>query len=129
MSRSSGRGQLEPVPALLAVLAVVAGLTLYVGVVDDALPGSRSRAVAGDVADTVERTASVAGAVRPGRLDAGRATAPDGYDCNVTLVVDGRRWTSGPSPVPGAQRTTRLVGVRLSPGRVRRGRLGVTVWR
>lgn len=130
MSRSSARrGQLEPIPATVAVLVVVTGLTLYVGVLEDALPGSRDRDVATHVLDDVERAASVGGVLRPDRLGDATAVAPDGYECNVTLAVDGTRWRRGPPPGGETDAASRLVSVRLGPGVVRRGRLEVTLWR
>lgn len=47
MSRSSpSRGQTEPLAALVAVLAVISGLVVYVGAVDTVLPGGSERSPA-----------------------------------------------------------------------------------
>ncbi|MDG5775856.1 hypothetical protein VB773_17575 [Haloarculaceae archaeon H-GB2-1] len=129
MARSSARrGQTEPIAALVAVVAICLGLSLYVGVLDGALPDSRDRQVADHAVDTVERASSVAGVVRPSRLSTARSTAPDGYRCNVTLVVDDRRWTAGPAPPNRTQTASRRVSARIGPGRIRPGTLRVVVW-
>jgi hypothetical protein len=129
MSRSwARRGQTEPLVALGAVVAVCLGLSLYVTVLDGALPGSRDRAVAQHAADRVERASSVAGVVRPSRLAEAREHAPAGYESNVTLVVDDRRWTVGPARPNGTTTVTRRVSVHEKPGTVSPGRLRVVVW-
>jgi hypothetical protein len=128
MSRSSARGLVEPVPALVAVVVVVLALALYVGVLDDVLPESRDRRTVSHVADRIEANASTAGVVRPGRLSNTTGVVPDGYEANVTLVTDDRRWTAGATPPSAADAATRLVSVDRGPGVVRPGRLTVVVW-
>jgi len=136
MSRSSGRGQVEPVVALAAVLVVTTGLGLYAGGVDDSL--ERVDRLAGDSAtttlahqatDRVADTARVDGTVRPGRLSAAIGSGPAGYRVNATLRTRTGRWTAGP-PVPErAVGAERRVTVRLGAGRARPGSLHVWVWR
>ncbi|MFC7136674.1 hypothetical protein ACFQRB_09530 [Halobaculum litoreum] len=82
---------------------------------------------------------TVAGVVSPDRLLALDAAAlRDAARANVTVSAGGDRWTVGP-PRPsapgtsdrslsGVARSERRVGVALGPGRVRPGRLAVTVW-
>lgn len=126
MSRSSGRGYVEPLAALAAVFAVVAGLTIYVGVLE--------RAVAPDerpVAETI--TAEIiADAGTMGILDLASvrsATPPAGWNANVTLATRAGRHSQGPTPPDDASVATQQVSIRLGPGTVRPGRLTVEVWR
>ncbi|MFC7019963.1 MULTISPECIES: DUF7285 family protein [Haloarcula] len=129
MSRSSARGAVEPTAALVAVTAVALGLSLYAGVLDEAVAdatGTRNRAAA--TADAVERHLAPAGIVSPGRLASVREAIPSGYEGNVTLE-SAQRWAVGPTPPPAADTATRVVSVRLGAGVIRRGRLTVRVWR
>lgn len=142
MSRSSveprdggggGRGQLEPVPALVAALVVGAALTAYVGALDDALDRYRpDRDLARRALDAVGDHLRRGGAARPERLETVDRVAPEGRRLNATLAADGRQWHAGP-PVrdptaPAVERGRRRVAVRLAPGRVRTGWLEVAVW-
>lgn len=143
MSRSSAdptgggdtatRGQLEPVPALVAVFVVSAALVAYVGALDAALARHRpDRNLAGRTLDAVSDHLRRGGAVRPERLSTVRRIAPEGRRLNATLAAAGRRWQAG-KPVrdptaPAVERARRRVAVRIAPGRVRTGWLEVTVW-
>lgn len=145
MSRSSGerpateigtedRAAVEPVAALVAVLAVGAALGLYVVALDDAAP-DRERPVAEEVLDRVEPAVTVGGVVDPERLgdvDGVRPTA------TVELAAADRTWrVSGDEPPEAsAQRESpktaiaeRTVTVRVAPGRNARGRLRAVVRR
>jgi hypothetical protein len=134
MSSSSTRerrGQTSPLAALAAVFAVCAGVSVYATALGGVLPADAPR----DVADaTLSRTyaaVSDGGVTTPSDLDAATDVAPEGYRTAVTLVADDERWTVGPTPPPSdrVDVATRVVGVRLGPGRVVRGRLRVAVWR
>jgi hypothetical protein len=136
MSRSSGRGQVDPPAALAAVLVVTAGLALYAGVAADFLDAlgagqerETGRRLATQAADRVADTARVDGAVRPARLAAGVADGPAGYHVNATLWTRAGRWTAGPAPPARAHRAERRVAAHLGPGRVRPAVLQVRVWR
>ena len=138
MSRSSARrAQVSPTAALVALLAVGAGLSLYAGVLDASVrSGETSDTPVPIVADrTLDRLAP-AGVATPARLRrfdsrSNRSrVAPDGYRVNVTLAAGGERWRAGP-PIPTTARTARAVrtpAVRLAPGRVVPGRLRVVIW-
>lgn len=130
MSRSSARrGQVEPAAALVAVLAVGAGLSLYAGVLAD-VPDGTTRDVAPLTADRVRDTASTAGVLDPSRLNtAVEHASPRGSTLNATLAAGGERWSAGP-PVPEdvTARSASRASVRLAPGRVRAGQLRVIVW-
>lgn len=150
MSRSSGRGQVEPLAALVAVVAVCLALSAYVGVLDARLPGSPERSVAATALERVDDAVAPAGVAVPGRVGRGPGAGPDGYATNVTLLADGRRWRAGPEvptraagdpPAPQdrpdpadsdavapADVATEPIGVRVAPAAVEPGRLVVRVW-
>lgn len=146
MSRSSGeasdaeagsadRAAVEPLAALVAVLAVGAALGLHAVVLDDATP-DRERPGAETVLDRVERTATVGGIVDPDRL---RDAAPFRYPTTVTVEADGTTWrvesgenAPGRAAVEAADAVAvaeRPVTVRVGPGRNVRGTLRVVVRR
>lgn len=128
MSFSSDRAATEPLAALVAVVAVAAGLALYAGVLDDALASaSGERNVARPTGDAVERRLSTAGVVLPDRVDDALGAVPTGYEGNVTLSA-GERWCVGPSPPADATHNRRPVSVQVAPASVRRGTLRVSVW-
>jgi len=129
MSRSSAKAATEPLAALVAVVAVSAGLALYAGVLDDTLAGvGGKRDVAAPAADAVEQRVTTGGVVDPGRVSDSLAAIPSGYEGNVTLRAE-RQWSVGPTPPAHADTDNRTVSVALGPATVRRGRLTVAVWR
>lgn len=133
MRRSSGRGQVEPTAALAAVFAVCVGLSLYAGVVGDAVSNG-SLSVGPDrtgrqAADAVADTARSSGVVVPGKLAGALDAGPSGQRLNATLRTADRRWTAGPTP-PARATTARLrVSVRVAPADVDPATLRVAVWR
>lgn len=132
MSRSSGRrpaarGQVEPLAALVAVFAVGVALTAYTGVLDATLP-TPDRNVAEPTLERATRAVAEAGVADPESLAAGLRAGPDGYRVNLTLRAAGESWHAGPTPPASADVADRAVSVRLSPGRVRPGRLRAEVW-
>lgn len=127
--RSSGRGQVEPLAALAAVLALTAGLTLYGGVLTDVLPASGDRTVPTEIAQSLLRSGHPSLAVSPGQVAELSRHLPPGWRANLTLASGRDTWTAGPRPPPDAVTTRRPVSVRHSPARVRPGLLTVTVWR
>lgn len=137
MSRSSGRrAQVSPMAALVAVVAVGIGLSLYAGALDASTrpPDTGVEPTAGTVADRTVDVLAPAGVATPARLAelAGPSprlhVVPAGYRLHATLAADGRRWRVGPSPPADVHRATRAVGVRVAPGRVVPGRLEVVIW-
>lgn len=128
MSRSSGRAQTEPLAALVAVVAVGMGLSLYVGVLDAELPGSSDRHPAESAIERVEAATAPSGVARPERIDDGRAAGPSGYRTNVTLTAADSRWRSGPDVPETADSAATRLGVRVAPSSVRTGTLRVRVW-
>jgi hypothetical protein len=129
MGHSSDRGQFEPVVALVAVLAVSAGLVTYADILDDTLPGDRERDTARLALDRVHDRLRVAGVVLPDRLDAALVGAPDGWQANATLLARGGTWRAGPTPPDDGRTARRRVTVHVGPERLRPGTLRVVVWR
>jgi hypothetical protein len=130
MSRSSARrAQVEPVPAVVAVLALCLAVTAYgtvsAGVLPDAGASAPGEQVLEDAVDAATPTGSVV--VSPSRLTGG--VAPVGYEAGVRLSAGERSWTAGASdPPPEAATASQRVPVRLGAGTVRPGRLTVEVW-
>jgi len=130
MSHSSGRrGQVEPVPAVVALLVVGAGLGLYAGALDARLPSPTPRDPSSVALDRVHERVADGRVLVPDRLDRAPAAAPAGWTLNATLLAAERRWAAGPSPPGDGRSSARAVGVVLAPGSVQPGRLEVTVWR
>lgn len=141
MSRSLGerfrignRAAVEPIAALVAVLAVGAALGLYTVALDDAAP-DRDRPTAEATIDRLEPAITVGGVVEPERLDdIDAARSPT----VVEIEADGEVWRvtanggsrqdlhGGSETIAVAERT---VTVRVEPGRNVRGILRVGVQR
>jgi len=129
VSRSSGRAQVEPVAALVAVAVVSLAVGLYTGVLDSALPGQQKRHVPETALSAVEDHVAPAGVVRSRLVSEAPDSGPTGYRTNVTVTAGERRWTAGPVPPRTAGNATGRVSVRTAPARVVAGRLRVAVWR
>lgn len=146
MSRSSGespddpgaaadRAAVEPLAALVAVLAVGAALGLYTVALDGATV-DRERPAAEPTLDRIERAATVGGVVEPDRL---REVEGFRYPTAVTVTADGTTWrvesgASAPEPAAvgdggTAATAERAATVRVAPGRNVRGTLRVVVRR
>lgn len=131
MSRSSARrAQVEPVPAVVAVLALCLAIAAYGSVRAGVFPAADEQtAPAAQVLDDVDDAATPAGSrvVMPDRLSVG--PVPAGYEATVRLAAGGRNWTAGAADPPAsASGAARPVPVRVAPGAVRPGRLTVVVW-
>ena len=130
MSRSSARGQVEPIAALVCLLAVCIAVSTYA----TALAGMEyetERNVAAPTLDRVVDRLATGGVAVPDRTGRARRAGPTGYRLNVTVAAAGERWHAGATP-PGRRVDTdtaaRTIGVRLAPGRIRPGRVRVEVW-
>jgi hypothetical protein len=129
MSRSSGRGQVEPTAALVVLLAVTAAVSTYAttlgGVTEE-----RHRELAEPALDRVVGRLVIGGVADPERTRRAHRAGPAGYRLNLTVAAAGRRWHAGPTPpaVTATDRASRPLGVRLGPGRIRAGRVAVEVW-
>jgi len=127
MSRSSADGQVEPIAALAAILALTAAFGVY-GLVHARVPLGGS-----DPHPAATACARVGDALDPAPVDphtlasATRGVAPD-RSLNVTLRTATGRWTVGPPRPARADVASRLVPVRVGDRRVRPGRLVVAVW-
>jgi hypothetical protein len=123
------RGHVEPVAALVAVVAIGMGLTFYATTLDRSMAAyDGGRDLAEPTADRVRRAVTEGGVLSPADLSAGLDATPAGYRLWVGLDAGDRSWDVGPSPPPEARHTTRLVSVRVGPGNVRPGELEVAVW-
>ena len=146
MSRSSGetffgseqsesRAAVEPVAALIAVLAVGAALGLYVVALDDAAP-NRERPTAETTLDRVEPTVTKGGVVEPERL---RGVGDLRHAATIVIEADGETWiarSGDETPAAGRARrgeavavAERPVTVRVGPGQNVRGTLRAVVYR
>lgn len=128
MSRRSRRALASPPAALVALAAVCLALSLYASTLAGVLP-TADRDLASPTLRRVHDAVSVAGVAAPSRLDAGLDAGPTGYHLRVTLRTADDRWVVGTRPPsPRVDAASRSVSVRVSPGRVRSGRLRVEVW-
>ncbi|WP_459824125.1 DUF7285 family protein [Halorubrum luteum] len=142
MSRSSGepepirvdeRGAVEPLAALVALVAVGAALGLYTVAIDDAAP-DRDTNHATAALDRVERETMTGGVVDPDRLaDLEHETRPDAAVEVVTEQGAWRTTTGADAPDdaverPGVDVVARPVTVRVAPGENARGVLRVGVY-
>jgi hypothetical protein len=129
MRRWSGRGQFEPVVALVAVFAVSAGLVTYADTLEGVVPDDRDRRTATTTLDRVHDHLRVAGVVVPDRLDGALSAAPDGWQATVSLRTREGYWQRGPEPPSGGQVAQRRVSVRVTATDHDPGTLRVVVWR
>lgn len=129
MRRSSDRAQFEAVVALVAVLAVGAGLTVYAETLSGVMPGQPERETAETALDRVHAELRVAGVVDPDRLERSPNATPAGWQTNVTLRTRDRTWQHGPDSPEGAPRADRRVSIRVAPGNIDPARLTVVLWR
>ena len=132
---AADRGAVEPIAALVAVLAVGAALGLYVGALDAAASGTTGgQHDATAVLDRIERDVTVGGVVRPDRLGSIGGTRAE---ATVELRAGGETWRtrtgsdavtdgggSDPQSLPSAESA---VTVRVGPGENLSGRLRVVV--
>lgn len=124
MSSSASRAQVEPLPALVAVSAVVAALGLYAVAFHD-VPMDSERDVEEQALSVVVESASTAGVLDPAKVP---VDAPDGYEMAVVVRADGIDRHLGSSPPDDARSATTQVLVRTVRGE-QVGRVRVWVWR
>lgn len=123
MFSSAGRGQVEPLPALVAVSAFVAALGLYAGAIPT-VPNA-DRPVEGLTLSRTVEDATVGGVLDPARLD---PEPPSGYRLAIVVRANGRTWRRGPTPPADAASATTTVLVATDAGESV-GRIRVWVWR
>lgn len=137
MSQSSrpSRGQNSPVVGLVAAVVVTAAVGSYALVVADGGVSDRERdrreTLAATTLSRVHAVVTSGGVAVPDRLVTARTERPPGYRLHATLSAAGRTWRVGSPPPADAETATRSrrVGVALTPGRIRPGRLRVEVWK
>jgi len=123
------RGQTEPLAALVAVFALGAGLSLYVGALDSTLPFLTTESeITPTAADRLVSEASSSGAVRPPIAGATETARPDGHAMNATVRTEAGSWYGGAPTPESANCVRRGVAVRVAPGTVRPGSLEVCTW-
>lgn len=131
-SAEAHRGQVEPIAALVALLAVGAGLGLYAVALDDAAP-DRERDVATPTIDRVERQLTTGGVADPSRVAVPDVGIPADATVAVVLRAGGESWHAGTTErdVSGERTTVveRRLTVRVAPGENVPGTLRVVVSR
>lgn len=141
---SRGRGQTEPLAALIAVTAVCVVISLYVGALSAVVGDSESdRRLAESSMEGIWRDSSddgvfaadteIAEAVSPSSIPDGHTVAvevtvvePDGSERTADRARLGESGATGPPE--DAERVSRPVSVERAAGDVRPGRLVVEVW-
>ncbi|MFD1570560.1 DUF7285 family protein [Halorubrum laminariae] len=132
---TADRAAVEPIAALVAVVAVGAALGLYVTAIDGATP-EHERPVAEATLDRVEPALTVGGVVDPNRLD---GLKPFRYATTVEIRADGETWRVGtgatapelddPFASDRVAVARQSVTVRVAPGQNVRGTLRAAVRR
>lgn len=129
MSHSSalddGRGQVYPLPALVAVIALTVAMTAYGGV-STSLRGPADPSPAIPALKQVEAQATTGAVLDPAAVDPSAAEL-DGYRVAVIIELAGERYAVGPSPPAHAHRAETTVAIGQADA-VRPGILRVEVW-
>ncbi|WP_311170961.1 DUF7285 family protein [Halobellus ordinarius] len=130
------RAQTTPIVALIALLAVCTGVSLYATSLGAVVPTGTDNALAEPTLDRVYDAVSEGGVVSPVGLSRAETVAPDGHHLAVVVTTPDGRWTNGRVPPAGGGSTEtavdtadRPVSVAVGDGSVVWGRLRVYVWR
>ncbi|MDZ7849307.1 MAG: hypothetical protein U5K70_00325 [Halodesulfurarchaeum sp.] len=115
MFSSARRGQVEPLPALLALAVFAIGLSLY-GATLEGVALNTGPEVSDATMDAAFGTLSEGPVVVPERLETRAADLPDGVA--VILRADGRTWVRGNPPETAEKSRRRHVLVRTDSGEV-----------
>lgn len=115
MFSSARRGQVEPLPALVALAAFAIGLSLY-GVTLEGVTLASGPEVSDATMDATYHTLSEGPVVVPARLETRSNDLPEGVA--VTLRADGQTWVRGTPPDDPEQSRRRHVLVRTDSGEV-----------
>lgn len=129
MSRSSARrdvrGQVHPLPALVAVLALTVAVVAYANVTSSVTdPTAATPAL--PALKQVEAEATTGAVLDPPALDTDAAGVP-GHRVNVTLDLPTGRFALGPTP-PDSASGARVHVAAATDDRVVPGELRVEVW-
>lgn len=127
-SPDAERGQVEPLAALAAVLAVGIALLLYADALSVASPSPTDPGVANATLDPVQDELSEGPVANPERIAEAAQAGPDGHRITVVLSTDEYTWSVGPVPPERAEDAKRPTSVRVAPGRIEPGQLRVVVW-
>lgn len=130
MSHSSACRAQFPLVALVAVLAVVLGVSLYAAALEGVTPTPRDRDLARPALERVRAHLSPGVILLPGRLTSAlpERVAPMGASVRISVRSGDEVWVEGPAPPAGADVATLDVPVRVGPDRVQLGRLRVVIW-
>lgn len=115
MFSSARRGQVEPLPALLALAVFAIGLSLY-GVTLEGVTLASGPDVSDATMDAIDGTLSEGAVVVPERLETRSADLPEGVA--VILRADGQTWVRGTPPETPDRSRRRHVLVRTDSGEV-----------
>lgn len=128
MLRLSDNGQVEPLPALIAILTLSTGITLYMTVYTAYAPTYAERTVEDIAADRFMAEATTDGVIHLPIDEAALVARPQGYELNVSVTAATITWTVGPPRPSPADRTTRLGSIEDSPGQIRPATIVLTIW-
>lgn len=126
MSSSACRGQVEPLPALLALAAFAVALSLY-GTTLEGVPVLDDPSVPDSEIDSVVATLDEGTVVQPGRLDRLAGYSDQSNRQAVAITAGGSTWRRGPRPPADAQSASRRVLVDTPDG-IRPGTVRVSTW-
>lgn len=115
VSSSARRGQVEPLPALIALAVFALALSMY-GTVFTGLPLPGDDDVSEATITRVTDTITEGVVVQPDRLDRLEGHVPSGT--GVLVRANGRTWGWGPDASRGGESVTRQVLVQTSQGAV-----------
>lgn len=115
MFSSACRGQVHPLPALLALAVFAIGLSLY-GVTLEGVTLGSGPAVSDATMAATHGALSEGPVVVPERLETRSSELPDGVA--VILRADGRKWIHGTPPADPDRSRRRHVLVRTESGEV-----------
>lgn len=124
MFSSDSSAQVEPLPALVAVSALVAAIGVYAVAFHGVAPGEDRDVAERALAVEVE-SASTAGVLDPTAVG---EDPPEGYETAVLVRADGIEWRNGQRPPEEASTATTHVLVSTETGE-QVGRIRVWVWR
>lgn len=124
MSSSVRRGQVDPIPALVAVSVLIGAIGVY-AIAFQSIPLDRDRPVTDRVLSVTVAASSEAGVLDPRSIE---VEPPHGYEVAAVVRASGRTWRRGPSPPGRAETETAPVLVRTDRGESI-GRIRVWVWR
>lgn len=132
MSRSSDRrAQTDPLVALVAILAVVAGSGLYMATFSTLPTASPDRNWAGPALERASATLTEGTIVDPSQLNQTLADSvvPSARAVRIVIESENRTWSTEPVTSDGDRDiAARLVPIRIGPDSIRLGRLRVAVW-